>query len=382
MGLGALALWALLFAHPLLAVFTVLVFGTFLAVELALNRENADKRVFAAALVMLLPVTLTAAAVSFGSERFGTRLGDVASPAEIMAPALDLGPIEIWEPLKLRNRAAGADASQAAAYFVSGHAVFSEPRVAFLGNELPFAHWQKLANSENLIVLLACIVIILGRHRDQVALWTLASTLVATSVFVLPPLAALVARFVTPWQLWRFSWLMPVPLAAAWLVAHWLPRTRWKLPGATALGVVLVATFLSTGHGIEWRSSPRVDSPVEAAVADLEGLEGTILADPPVQNAAASRYGSLHAVSYRGLATMDNSFPAMQRGEAFARFQDARRFYMRSTTQSERLDLLDEHEIRLVLLNLDDHTVIDPEELGLEPSRPVGPQYVLYTRTP
>lgn len=376
---AAVALWAMLFAHPVPAVFTVMLFLLFVIADLRINRSSDWKAALVLSLAMLLPLIVTAVGVSFGGESFGTRLGDVEDVSEIAYVSHDFGPVEILLPR--RPKLNTADASQAAVVFIGGHALNDGPRIALFWNGMPIAHWRMLGNPGNLIVVLAVALIILGRARDPVALWILASTLVAVSVFVLPPFAAVVSRFITPWNLWRFSWLMPVPLATAWLIGHWLQRTKWKMSGAAAIAVVLTVVFMTSAHANFFRTGPsKSDARIQAAVAELDGFEGVLLGQGRVKEWAISTYADLDAVSYRGLATMSNGFPATRRSEALQRFQATRIFYDEATSAEERLAILARNNVDLVLIAKDDVTLIDPQSLGLEEVKTVGRDDVLFER--
>jgi hypothetical protein len=376
---AATTLWAMLFVHPVPAVFAVAVFSLFVVADLVLNRSGDWKAALAFSAIMLLPLIVTAAAVSFTGDSFGTRLGDVDDISEVAYVAHDFGPIEILLPSKPEVKS--ADTSQAAAVFIGGHALNKGPRIALLSNGLPLAHWRMLGNPANLIVVLAVALILLGRHRDPVAVWILGATLAAISVFVLPPLAAIVARFITPWNLWRFSWLMPVPLGAAWLIGHWLQRTKWKMSGAAAVAVVLTVVFMASNHANLFRTGPsKSEDRVQAAVAELDGLDGILLGEGPVKEWAISTYADLDAVSYRGLATTSNGFPASRRVEALQRFQDTRNFYSKATSPADRLAILERNSVDLVLIANDDVALIDPGSLGLQHVKPIGRDDVLYVR--
>jgi len=380
--LAAGALWAMLFVHPVPAVFAVLVFASYVTFDLILKRQGDWKRSAALAGLMLVPLLLTSMAVSVTGEPYGTRLGDVDEIAAIASPTQSLGPIQLWEPLELSLLAAGPD--DAAAVFISGHAtVGGGPRIALLSNGMPIAHWRMLGNPANWIVVLAILVIAAGRHRDPVALWVVGSSLVAVSVFVVPPFAAVVARFITPWQLWRFSWLMPTPMATAWLVMQVISSDiRRKAPVGLAVVGVLAATFWISSHKHFFRTEPPPsDRRVAAAVVDFAALDGIVLAQAPLKNEAASVYGSLEVVAFRGRTTMANAFPSSRRSEAFARLQGSRAFYARSASSSERLEILQENQVRYVVIADEDVEFILSDVLGLEPVREVGATHTLYLRS-
>lgn len=379
--LAAILLWSAMFVHPLPTVLVVGVFGMFIALDLAVHRRPDRWAAVGLSLLMLVPLTLTAIGVS-GGGRFGARLSDIADLSEIARPTRDYGPIQIWESRTFAELLA-ADQVEPAAILIRGHSMFGgQPRIAYLSKGLPFAHWQLLGNPANLIVLLAVGVIVLGRHRDPIALWVLGTSLTAVSVFVLPPFAAVVARFITPWQLWRFATLMPVPMATAWLAAWWLPRTRWKRPGALALATLLVVTVVASPHDLLFATRSSQPEPnVGAVVADLDGLEGTLMAREPWQSTASSVHRELDTVVYRGLATMSNAFPANRLAEAFERSQDVYRFFLSSTTAAQRVEILEEYDIDFLLMDRKTTKLVDPSLLGFEKSRDAGRLNAVYERS-
>jgi len=377
---AAVALWALMFVHPVVAVLAVTAFVAFRVVE-ALAARQLERSMVVWSLVAIVPFVLTAAAASSIGERHGTRIGDVERLSEIAQPTVHIGPIDIWEPRRLTIR--NTEGASVAAVFVSGHAISDRRRVAFLGNGFPIAHWSLLGNPANLFVLLAVGVVIFRRRGDPAAWWILASTAAAVSVFVLPPFAAAVGRFITPWQLWRFAWLMPVPFAVAWLISLMRAPSRWRVPGAVAVAGLLVLTFALSSHRHHLRTGPPAgDRRLARQVAALEGEEGVLLANNEVADAAASANRDIEVVSFRGLTSMSNAFPSSRRDEAYERFSEARLVFARPTSDDERRRMFAKYGADLVVLNSEQVDRLDEEALGLELIGRIGGGSRLYRVTP
>ena len=362
--IAAGALWAMMFVHPLPALLTLLSFGALMALDVAINRRSEWRPAAGWSAAVVAPFVLTALVLSLGGKPFGTRLGDIDDLSDVAAPARSIGPIEIWSPIP-PGGILDANPEDAEAIFIQGHTYHSGPKLAYLSNGMPFAHPEVLGDPANLIALLAVAVIVFGRHRGLPALWILATSGVAISVFILPPFAALVGRFVTPWQLWRFSWLFPIPFSVAWLISLWLPRARWPRQGALAIGVVLGLVFASAGHGQVLRTEERAKFVREDALAaQFAGYEGVLLAEDAVAPAVAT-WPDLEAVSYRGLTAMSNGFPSARRLEGFQRFQDARMFFARRASTEDRIEILDRYGVDLVVIHADDEDQFDLDALGL-----------------
>jgi hypothetical protein len=376
--LAAAAFWGSMFVHPLPALLTAGAVAGFVAVKSFVTREVAWRR---AALVgaAMVPMIVTALVVSTTSERFGVRLGEVEELSEIAEPAIDFGPISIWKPLKQAN-ILDYDSDSAAAVVVRGHVNGTAgPRLLFLENGLPLAHWRVLIRPSSLAVALALLIIVFGRHRDDTAIWILGTTLAALSVFVLPPLAALIGRFVTPWQLWRFLWLLPVTLAPAWIVGVWLPRTRWRVPGIVAVIVAIAVATSWASPRFFFRTEPgRAYERLHAEIGQLRPYEGIFLAESPHASQAGSQLETFEAVAAGGFTHLSNGFPSLRRAEAFNRMRDRKLFYSSEATTAERLEILGKYEVDHVLVKKADTGNFDFDALGLDFVESIGSRVGLY----
>jgi len=375
---AGLALLALTLAHPLVAVMAAGLFLVFLLVR-SLIDHRWDREVLVAALIAIAPFLVVAGATSLLSEPYGAKLGNVESISDIAEPTHQVGPIEIWEPIPITVASVGR--GQATDALISGHAISAHARVAFLGNGMPFAHWNMLDNMANLLVVLALLVIVIGRKNDPLAVWIVASSIVVLIVFAVPPLATIVARFVTPWQLWRFSWLIPVPLAVAWLVTKSLDAARvWKVMGLFSVAALLVLTFTMAIHKQHLRTGPQ---PREVRIQDqvdlFEERSGVLIGDAELVVPIAAEHPSISAVSYRGLASMSNAFPTSRSGEAFHRLRDTRRFFDDEATDRRRRNILESYGVDLVILGSEDRGLLDTDALGLRLLEDLGRGYRLYT---
>jgi hypothetical protein len=254
------------------------------------------------------------------------------------------------------------------------------PIVAYLPNRWPLPHPGTLGHPRYLIVAFAALMILAGRYRDGVALWILASTAATLSVYLIPPVAALAARLITPWQLYRLTWLLPVPLMAAWIVAVWLRDDRWVRARGIAVGLLLGLVLGLASHTNLLRTGPSQRSErLAATVERLEGYSGVLLAEPNILLPAASRWPELTAVSHRGFGSMSNAFPVSRQDEALQRFADSRHFFRKASTE-ERLTILDRYGVRYTVIHNDDADRFDLERLGLDRVEAIGQGNVLYER--
>jgi hypothetical protein len=222
---------------------------------------------------------------------------------------------------------------------------------------------------------------VVGRKNDPLAVWIVASAMLVLIVFAIPPLAAIVARFVTPWQLWRFSWLIPVPLAVAWLVKKSLDAARaWKVAGLLSVAALLVVTFAMSAHKQHLRTGPPPRDVIIQDQVDLfEGRAGVLIGDADLVTPIVAEHPSLSAVSYRGLASMSNAFPNSRHGEAFNRLYDSRRFLAEDTTNRQRRNILESYGVDLVILGRRGRNLLDTDDLNLRRIAVLGQGYHLYT---
>jgi hypothetical protein len=375
--------WASLFTHAVTILMGIGFFFVFVLLDRFVTRPAEWRSAASWSLIVVAPLILTAGLASLGGERHGTLASDVAELSDIAAPTMQLGPLQLWEPLPLgAGEVANADPEDAAALFSRGFATQASPIVMFLPNGWPLPHPQTLTSLRYLIVALAALIILIGRHRDAVAVWILASIGTTALIYLFPPAAVLAARFITPWQLYRFTWLLPVPLIVAWLVAVWLRGQRWAAARGVALGLVLALVVGSTSYRALLRTSPsRSDERLTATVEQLEGYSGVLIGELGIMYAAVTRWPDLLAVSHRGFSSMSNAFPVTRQDEAVERFVDVRRFY-RGVTTDEQLAILDRYGIRYIIIHRDDRALFDREALGLGRVAAIGNGNFLYEWQP
>ena len=276
-----------------------------------------------------------------------------------------------------------AGPEDAPAFFSRGYATsFQGPIVAFLANGWPLPHPRVLMSMRYLIVAFTVLMIVAGRRRDGVALWILASAAAALSIYSFPPVAALTARFITPWQLYRFAWLLPVPLMVAWLTAIWIRGERWAGPKGVALGLLLGFIVAGSTYSTLLRTGPSGRNERQAVtVEQLEGYSGVIIARSDIMNAAVTRWPEILAISHRGYSSMSNAFPVSRQDEALERMADVRRFFRKIPT-AERLSILDRYEVRYIVIHRDEEVGFDLEGLSLDRVAAIGQGNVLYQWQP
>lgn len=381
--LVSVVVWASLFTHAVIMIEGIAILLLFVVIDGIVTRPPQWRAAAGWVLVVLSPILVTAALASFSGERQGTVASDVAELSDIAEKSRQIGPIEIWVPLPSMTPAEvlAAQPEEAPIVFSRGYANTPAGRiVAFLPNGWPIAYPGALRNTRYLIVAFALLTIVVGRRRDGVALWIVAASAAALSVYVVPPAAALAARFLTPWQLYRFAWELPVPLMVAWLASTWLKNTKWTAHKGIALGVLLGLVFAWSSHSTLLRTGPSPSSQrLTTTLEQFEGYSGVMLAPSTIMNGAVSMWPDLLAVSHRGFSTMSNAFAVSRQDEALERYADARRFF-RSIPTSERLATLDRYDVRYVVIHKDNTDQFDLGALGLNRIKAVGQGYVLYER--
>jgi hypothetical protein len=378
--LVSLVLWASLFTHAVVVIMGVAIFLAFVVIDRLVTRPPKWRSAAGWSLVVIAPLVVTAALASLVGTRQGTVAGDVNQLSDFAEPRYQIGSIQLWVPNPMTpGELREAEPEDAAAVFSRGYAATTEgPAVVFLSNGWPLAHPGVLQNGRYLLLAFALLVIVVGRYHDGLALWIVGSTATALSVYVLPPVAAIAARLVTPWQLYRFAWLIPVPLAVAWLVSKARTATKWGLPLGLAIGLLLGLVFAWSSHSTLLRTGPApARDRLTASVEQLEGRDGIILAPNDLVIAAVSRWHDLKAFSFRGYSSMSNAFPVSRQGEALERFRDARIFFRKLSTD-ERLTILSRYDVRYVAIQGDDSDQIDVDALGLRFIEEIGRDYVLY----
>lgn len=381
-GLAAAVFWGALFVHPVPALWVAALVAAFVVVDSYVARKVAWPSIGLVAAAML-PMVLTAFIVSSTGEKFGVRLGDVDELSQIARPVIDIGPVTVWEP-RPEGSTIATDPEDAEELFVLGHVNGPRgPRLMFLRNGMPMAHWQNLFSQPgDWLVGLALLLILFGRYRDDVALWVVASTVVSISVFLLPPLAVVVGRFITPWQLWRFSWLMPAAMSAAWLVGVWLPRARIKAVAAVLILLAVGLTYNAASPRFSFRTEPSPSyERLQASIQQLVPYDGVFLDNSSLRNQASSQLQTYKAVSFAGFTHMSNGFPSTRRDEAFDRLRDLRVFFSSGATTAERIAILDQHQVDYVIVEISKLDRFDFEALDLGRIEDIGEDLVLYQRS-
>jgi tetratricopeptide (TPR) repeat protein len=148
----------------------------------------------------------------------------------------------------------------------------------------------------------------------EAPLFVFALTATIVSMLYLPALAPLAGRIVTPYLLWRFTWLLPVALAIAVLfdaVAGGLAKSRvgraapWIVGVAALAGVVAIGAprdLVSTRSVLEQTLPFVFDSPTSRSIA--EGIQERVggervLLDPLLQELALAYAPHLKTVYWR-----------------------------------------------------------------------------------
>jgi hypothetical protein len=136
-------------------------------------------------------------------------------------------------------------ADQSPSLFDSSNGPRLEFRVIDLPAGLYMAHPGVFRNPLLLLAIFLSVFYVTRWRKDRAARLLLAATWVPVILVLFPPTAVVVGRVVSPAQLWRFAWLIPVGpiLGQAVMLAY--DRFRPEIPRRAAMAAVLagVAAF-------------------------------------------------------------------------------------------------------------------------------------------
>lgn len=214
-------------------------------------------------------------------------------------------------------------------------------------------------------VLLACLFVSIRAPSGVFRRWIIATTFLAVLPFLVPPAAALLGKIATPWVLWRFIWLLPLPLAAAWLLDR---ASRRSLPEAIAF-VALIGVIATAFSPEPWTTSIFGRRPLSRSLADRSG---NLMVAPQFATWTTLQGGEFRSIFGRAIRG-PNNFPRDRLEEARRRDLDVRDFYTDFIPLEQKMNILERYEVTHVLakkwqvrrLERQGLEVIDPEALPL-----------------
>lgn len=374
---SAALLLALFLVHPLAAAFVPLI-----AVSYALTHSVLNLRFTAPRLLPLImaavPGLVLGGALALSQGGFGADFGSIDSLSDVFVRR-EVGPVTLWRPRFIHPLDVPAD--EASRFFINYQLSFGPiDRLLFLTKDLFVVDTKVVATPVNLFVPAAALLLLLRERRRPLTAFVVASSLAAVTVLFVPPVARIVAVAVPPFQLWRFAWLLPTGLAAAWLYTVWLRQAHpaWVIAGLSLL--VLVVVWTPHDKVLTLTTTDRF--PFQAVAEKLETYDGVLLAPRAVTDTIGTRPRDLRLLTYRGGSVMSNAFPRDRQGEALLRIQDRILFYNASTSLADRLGILRRQGITHVLVRRDTQDSLGVDVLPLRHLADLPMGFVLYEVAP
>ena len=342
---SAVLLLALFLVHPLVAIFVPLVMGFYVLVHSLLNRVwRPTPVVWVGAAV--LPTLVLGVIVSVRLNDFGVALSDIDAISQVAAERR-AGPLTYWEPsapVAYFER----PANEAVSALVTVRLTRGQlPRMLFFDGDVMIVNPARLGTLMYLPVALGVLLMLLRQRKRRLTAFVVASTLPVLLLTLAPGVANLAGLVVTPFQVWRFVWLLPITLSAAWLFSVWAPRAS---PASLLAASFLVALIVvETSHSGLFDLTASQDSEFKAEVNQLGAYQGVLLAPRNVGDFVSAEPRGLRPIAYRGPQVMSDAFPRELQAEAYHRMRDRDRFYKGSITLDERLRILRGYGITHVL---------------------------------
>ncbi len=374
---SAVLLLGLVLMHPIIATLALTAAGSYALTHSILNLRFGARR-FAWLACAAAPAVVAGAILASSQGGFGVDFGEINSLSDVFVPR-EVGPITFWVP-RSGPRLLDVPIEEANNFFINYHlSLGGFDRLMFLTKDLFIVSPEVLATPINLFVPAAALLLLLRQRRSPLTAFVVGSSLAAVTVMFVPPVARIVTVAVPPFQLWRFAWLLPVGLAATWLYTVWLRQAArtWLIAGS-----LLVLVVVWTPHDKLLTLTTTNRFPLEAVAQELETYDGVLLAHKGVGDPLLTRPAGLRLVAFRGGAVMSNAFPGDRREEALQRMQDRARFFMNSTSLSDRLAILGRHGITHVLVRRDRQAALGFDALPLRHAADLPMGFVLYEVVP
>lgn len=364
---GGGAMIAILFIHPLMFVFTILLVSTYALID-ALTRRALPIRRGAWLAGAFMPALAIALLVDLASPAFGVGIQD--AQMDEIAVERSWGPITFLEPHSAMGMEppSGLDARAA---FVQGKFGYGPGRYMIVGGTM-MPSWRVIYTVHHVAIILACLFVIFRAGPGRLRSWTIAATALAVVPFAFPPAAWLFARLSTPWVLWRFIWLLPLPLIAAWLLGD-VRRRRLD----AFVGILLIAVLATTFNSEYWNSeSPFGSLPLAEAVSSEEGVV--------LLQASRSRILLLKAPGLTlvagGPISGANNYPRERLEEGGVALEDSRRFFSRRTSPEERLEIMERYGVTHLIARSQAASRLALEELPFHSPEHLPEGFLLFRR--
>lgn len=215
----------------------------------------------------------------------------------------------------------------------------SADRLLILPHGWYMAHPALLRNGLILTGLALTFLVARDVSRSLAARFLVATTLVPLALIYNPLTAVLLGRVISPWLLWRVTWLSPFTLAAAYALWRSRPARR------SILAVGLAAAFFLSDPAASytvWRGGniwlPPLDRAFLTAARPYVADDGVVLAPAALNRLIPALWPKARVVEFRGSAQVPD------------RRADVDAFYAQETLQGAQLAILRRYEVRYAIL--------------------------------
>ena len=359
--LGAAALlFALLLVHPLMLAFTLVLTGGYAVAEGVVARTIPTRRLALIA-AAVAPAVIVGLAMQVTSPAFGGSMSVVASVSDVAEPR-QIGPVTIWEPFHVLDGRAREYPDFSTALIARKLSIFRYRYIIIGRTIMPSP--GLLIEPIFLVTIAGCFVLIVRCRQRRLRLWVAVSTVIALLPFLVPPAAMVLGKLIAPWLLWRFLWLLPLPLVTAWLLQRALQRHVVEAIAAVVIAGVTVTAFSVTPWG-----EPEVwPGGAARAIADVEG----VLMTPSEYRRWIPVEGSHLRVVGGSTITGLNNFPRDRLAEIEGLLTDHANVFTPDVPLVDRRRALEIHGVTHVLIHRSERDRIEGLPVGGRTPLPQG----------
>jgi tetratricopeptide (TPR) repeat protein len=223
------------------------------------------------------------------------------------------------------------------------------------------AHPQLIAHPLMILVILLAPLLIRDL-RNSLAAQFLFSNMAATLLLLYNPLTApLLGRLITPWMLWRVSWLLPVALTVGFFldkIARWIQaRLASRAPGArpaflfqmvplllVALIAIPLQPNIAEGLGVlrdrAQRTMSRAEKDLLVHLREHVTQVSTVMAEPSINSSIPAFSSVARVLTFR-------------EADSLGAAESVDRFYRSRLVSGPVLKILDSWDVRYVVIRTD-----------------------------
>ena len=239
-------------------------------------------------------------------------------------------------------------------------------RIFYITPQLYALHPAIILQPANLVGFVLAPFLLLKIKKDRGAQLLLSLMVLPTLLLYNPWTVKPIAAIITPWMLYRLTWIWPTTLVVAWAgiqLAGWLSSrlnrsaTRRRISEATLLALMLLTALPTTAKGMEhmreWHGrtihywwNPSEDAERFLLQASHQIHPGTTVLAKYEINLYISAYINANVISFRGAAGI---LPAAFVDEIRQRNKDVSQFGTAQALTDDILDIIRRHQVNYVI---------------------------------